>query len=93
MPVVSRENWMSPLIVLKTGEDYPFNCCSRKEIILKKTRERQRANALIQRRTQHLKKKGREELIKIRNECGIKDPTPFEAVVNMVRLQDGMRAG
>ena len=58
-----------------------------------KTRSRQRVNRILQCREQHRREEKKEQLIKIRNECGIKDPTPFEAVVNMVRLQGGMRAG
>ena len=58
-----------------------------------KTRNRQRVNRILQCRKQHRRKEKKEQLIKIRNECGIKDPKPFEAVVNMVRLQGGMRAG
>ena len=93
MPVVSRENWMSPLMFPKTGENRPFRDNDGKEIMMKKTRAKQRVNARVQRRDQHLKKKAKEEYIKLRDECGIKDPTPFEAVGNMVRVQREMRAG
>lgn len=29
-----------------------------------------------------------EEKIELRNKCGIRDPTPYEAVMNMVREQE-----
>ena len=30
---------------------------------------------------------GREEKLELRDYCGIKDPTPYEAVKNMIRQQ------
>ena len=57
-----------------------------------KTRATQRVNRVIRDRKQHRKKEAREEFIKLRDECGIKDPTPFEAVGIMVRIQREMRA-
>ena len=30
---------------------------------------------------------GREEKLELRNYCGVKDPTPYEAVRNMIRQQ------
>ena len=43
----------------------------------------------IQRKRRHMK----EQLIKLRDICGIKNPTPFEAVGNMVRKERGVKAG
>lgn len=57
-----------------------------------KTRATQRINRVIRDRKQHRKKEAREEFIKLRDECGTKDPTPFEAVGIMVRIQREMRA-
>lgn len=58
-----------------------------------KTRATQRINRVIRDRKQHIRKEAREEFIKLRDECGIKNPTPFEAVGNMVRAEREMRAG
>ena len=41
-----------------------------------KNRDRQRANRRM-----------KEEMISRRRECGIKDPTPYEAVKNMIRTE------
>ena len=48
-----------------------------------KTRERQKRNRQAKRRKESLRIK--QEMIDIRNACGILDPTPFMAVNNLAK--------
>lgn len=52
-------------------------------------RARQRKNRVTKCRIQHIKDESREEMIGIRDKCGIKDPTPYEAVKEIIRIQKG----
>ena len=56
-------------------------------------RERQRRNRVTKCLIQHLKDESREEKIEIRDKCGIKDPTPYEAVKEIIRMQKGAFIG
>ncbi len=58
-----------------------------------KTRDTQRMNKQIRRREEHRKREIKEQLIKLRDVCGILNPTPFEAVENMVHRQQGVKVG
>ncbi len=60
---------------------------------MKKDRKSQRTNRIIQKRVQHIKRESREERIDIHNAYGIKDPTPYEAVNNMIQKEWRRKAG